>query len=63
LIATAASSAVAEAAAMVKRQSTPPKALKRCGAAEPSVSAPTRIATSMPRSSLAQLAAIFMPIG
>src|SRR5262245_29231094 len=48
---------------MVKRQSTPPIALKRCGEAEPSVRAPTRMATSKPRSSFAQLATILIPTG
>ena len=63
LISNAAAVALSEAAAIVKRQSSPPKALYRWGDAEPKVSAPTRIATSRPRSPLAQPAAIFMPTG
>ena len=40
-----------------------PSALNRCGDAEPSVSAPTRMPTISPMSPFAQVAASFMPTG
>ena len=40
-------------------QSTPPSALMRCGSAEPSVSAPTRMPTMRPMSPFAQVDASF----
>ncbi len=60
---TAAKRAETEAAARVKRQSMPPRALNRCGVAEPRVSAPTSRPTTRPMSPLAQVAASFMPTG
>ncbi len=62
-IAAAAASALSDDAATVGRQSKPPKALNRCGAADPSVSAPTRIPTMSPMSPFAQVATSFMPTG
>jgi len=59
----AAEAATIDTAAMVKRQSTPPKALNRCGTDDPSVSAATSSPTSSPMSPLAQVVAIFMPTG
>ena len=55
--------ALADASASGIRQFTPPSALKRCGDAEPSVSAPTRMPTISPMSPLAHVDASFMPTG
>ncbi len=59
----AAPSADADATATGTRQSNPTSALKRCGKADPSVSAPTRMPTISPMSPLAHVAASFMPTG
>jgi hypothetical protein len=59
----AAASAAHDATATGIRQSNPPKALKRCGVAEPSVSAPTRMPTISPMSPFAHVEASFMPTG
>jgi len=59
----AAKTALADASASGIRQSTPPSALKRCGDAEPRVSAPTRMPTISPMSPFAQVDASFMPTG
>ena len=56
-------SADAEAASSVVCQSSPPSALKRCGLAEPSVSAPTSRPTTRPISFFAQVEASFIPTG
>ena len=56
-------SADALAAATVIRQLSPPNALKRCGAAEPRVSAPTSNPTISPMSPFAQVDASFIPMG
>ncbi len=58
-----ATTAETDAAAMVKRQSTPPRALNMCGPAEPRVSAPTSTPIISPISPLAQVDASFMPTG
>ncbi len=63
MISTAATSAPADAAATVIRQSIPPSALMRYGDADPSVSAPTRMPTIRPMSPLAQVDASFIPTG
>ena len=62
-IASAAASAPIDAMASGMRQATPPSALNRCGDADPSVSAPTRMPTISPMSPFAHDAASFMPIG
>ena len=62
-ISTPANAALTDAAIKVARQSTPPSALNRCGAADPSVSAPTSKPTMKPMSLVAQVAASFIPIG
>jgi hypothetical protein len=59
----AAASADTDATATGTRQSTPAYALNRCGDAEPSVSAPTRMPTISPMSPFAQVDASFMPTG
>ncbi|GAA0568197.1 hypothetical protein GCM10009416_02810 [Craurococcus roseus] len=56
--------AASEAAPTVSRQSSPPRALTRCGEAEPKVSPPTSRATTKPVSPRsAQPAASFIPTG
>ena len=61
---TAPVSAAALVAPRVSRQSSPArKACARCGAPEPSVSAPTSRPVSRPMSAFAQVAIIFMPTG
>ena len=62
-IASAAASAATDAIASGTRHDTPPSALKRCGDAEPSVSAPTRMPTINPMSPFAHVDASFIPTG
>ena len=52
-----------EAVASVSFQSIPARALNRCGAAEPSVTAPTSRPTRKPMSARAQVVTIFMLTG
>ena len=55
--------ASAEAATTVARQSGPPRKARRCGSAEPTVSAPTKSPTSAPRSRVPQPTSTFIPTG